>query len=80
MFVDAVASVGAAPPEDIPVGPNFFRFSDDDEFAALLRGASIEPVVVRTLEFARGPKPDALWRDCSAGLCDARARPRPAGG
>ena len=77
-----LAAVGAAPPEDIPVGPNFFRFSDDDEFAALLRGASIEPVVVRTLEFTRrGPElgcavGGTARRDCA----DARARPRPAGG
>ena len=79
VFVDAVASVGAAPPEDIPVGPNFFRFSDDDEFAALLRGASIEPVV-RADAGVRRSAPGCAVGGTARRDCAARARPRPAGG
>jgi len=74
VFVDAVAAVGAAPTDDIPVGPNFFRFSDDDEFAALLRGASIESVEVRTLEFTHVvPSSDALWEGMLGGTVRTRA-------
>ena len=29
-FIGAVRSVGAQPSPDIPAGPDFFRFSDDD--------------------------------------------------
>ena len=37
VFLDAVAEAGATPPEDLPTGPDFFRFAADDEFDALLR-------------------------------------------
>jgi ubiquinone/menaquinone biosynthesis C-methylase UbiE len=36
VFLDAVAEAGADPPDEIPVGPPFFRFSDEQEFARLL--------------------------------------------
>ena len=37
MFFDAVAEARALPPADLPHGPDFFRFSDDEAFAAALR-------------------------------------------
>ncbi|HEY7630432.1 MAG TPA: methyltransferase domain-containing protein [Thermoleophilaceae bacterium] len=48
---EAVAAAGATPPADIPAGPDIFRFSDEDEFAGLLRGAGLESVEVRTVAF-----------------------------
>jgi SAM-dependent methyltransferase len=51
VFLDAVAAAGATPPADIPQGPDFFRFSHQDEFAGLLRGAALEHVEVQTLAF-----------------------------
>jgi len=62
VFLDAVAAAGASPPTDIPAGPDFFRFSHEDEFANLLRGAGLEGVTVQTLAFAHPvASPEQLW-------------------
>jgi SAM-dependent methyltransferase len=62
VFVDAMAAAGAAPPADLPVGPPFFRFSDEAEFAALLTGAGYGDVVVATVAFLHPvPSAEALW-------------------
>lgn len=62
VLVDAVAEAGAAPPQDVPAGPPIFRFSDDDEFAALLRAQRLADIHVRTISFShREPSPEALW-------------------
>ena len=62
VFLDAAAEAGATPPDDIPKGPDFFRFSADEEFAALLRGAGLEAVEVRTVAFPlESPSSDDLW-------------------
>jgi SAM-dependent methyltransferase len=37
VFLDAVAEAGATAPKDLPTGPDFFRFSVDEEFDALMR-------------------------------------------
>ena len=47
VLVDAMAAAGAAPPQHLPVGPPIFRFSDDREFADLLRGRRLEDIAVR---------------------------------
>jgi SAM-dependent methyltransferase len=51
VFLDAVAAAGAAAPAEIPRGPDFFRYSREEEFAGLLRGAGLEDVEVQTLAF-----------------------------
>jgi SAM-dependent methyltransferase len=62
VLVDAVAEVGATPPEDLPVGPDFFRFSVDDEFDALLREAGLEERQVETIAFThRVSSAGELW-------------------
>jgi SAM-dependent methyltransferase len=62
VFLDAVAEAGARPPEDLPVGPDFFRFSVDEEFDSLLRGQGLEDRVVRTIAFShRVSTADELW-------------------
>jgi SAM-dependent methyltransferase len=62
LFIDAVAAAGASSPTDIPTGPDFFRFSHEDEFAHLLRGAGLESVTVQTLAFThRVDSADELW-------------------
>ena len=62
VLVDAVASAGATPPSDIPVGPPIFRFADDQEFAALLRGQGLGDIAVSTIAFSHTERsPDALW-------------------
>jgi SAM-dependent methyltransferase len=62
VFLEAVAEAGANPPHDLPVGPPFFRFSDDDELAGLLRDQRLEDVQVRTIAFSLAESsPDAFW-------------------
>ncbi len=62
VFLDAVAAAGATAPADVPRGPDFFRFSREDEFAGLLRGAGLEDVGVETLEFTHSVvSADELW-------------------
>ena len=55
LVLDAFAGAGATPPQDLPPGPPFFRFSDDREFEALLRGSGLTQVVVTTIEFRTVP-------------------------
>jgi ubiquinone/menaquinone biosynthesis C-methylase UbiE len=68
VVLDAVAAAGASPPEDIPVGPPFFRFSDEQEFARLLRNSGLEDVQVRTISFVHHePSADTLWHGMLGG-------------
>ena len=68
VLVDAMAAAGAAPPQHLPVGPPIFRFSDDREFADLLRGRRLEDIAVETISFShRMPSSDALWRGLLGG-------------
>ena len=62
VLVDAVAEVGATPPEDLPAGPDFFRFSVDDEFDALLRDGGLEERRLETIVFTHDMRTaDELW-------------------
>jgi ubiquinone/menaquinone biosynthesis C-methylase UbiE len=68
VFLDAVAEAGASPPEGIPVGPPFFRFSDNDEFLRLLRDQGLEDARVETVSFIHeASSPDEVWRGMLAG-------------
>lgn len=73
VLVDAATEVGAQLPADIPAGPPFFRFSEEDEFVRLLRGAGLSDVDVQTVAFThRVASGDELW----AGLMDGTVRIR----
>jgi SAM-dependent methyltransferase len=62
VFLDAVAEAGATPPEDLPAGPDFFRFSRDEELDALLGERGLVDREVRTIAFThRVSTPDELW-------------------
>jgi ubiquinone/menaquinone biosynthesis C-methylase UbiE len=62
VFLDAVAAAGAVAPEEIPVGPSFFRFSDEQEFRRLLSDHGLEDIEVGTISFSHcEPSADALW-------------------
>lgn len=68
VVVDALAEAGATPPADLPAGPPFFRFSDDEEFAGLLRGEGFEAVDVQTIAFKHSEaSADALWHGLLGG-------------
>lgn len=62
VFLDAIADAGATPSADIPVGPPFFRFSIDEQFAALLGACGLTGVEVNTIAFNHPvPTTDELW-------------------
>ena len=62
VFLDAVAEAGATPPAGVPAGPNFFRFSVDEEMDALFRDQGLENRQVRTIAFTlRVSTADELW-------------------
>ena len=68
VFLDAVAAVGASPPEEVPPGPDFFRFSREPEFEALLSGAGLDDVNIRTIAFSHTvASPDELWEGLLGG-------------
>jgi ubiquinone/menaquinone biosynthesis C-methylase UbiE len=68
VFLDAVTEAGADPPEEIPVGPPFFRFSDEQEFARLLADQQLEDIKVETITFSHQvSSPDELWLGLLAG-------------
>jgi SAM-dependent methyltransferase len=62
LFLDAVADAGATPPRDLPTGPDFFRFSVDEEFDALLREQGLDERAVSTIAFSHQlASADELW-------------------
>jgi ubiquinone/menaquinone biosynthesis C-methylase UbiE len=62
VVIDAVAEAGAETPDEIPVGPPFFRFADDAEFARLLEEAGLDRVRVETISFLHQvDSADELW-------------------
>jgi len=74
VVLEALAAAGARPPQDIPVGPPFFRFSEEQEFARLLRSQGLEDVQVQTIAFThRERSADALWRGLLEGTVRTRA-------
>ena len=70
VFIDALHRAGAIPPPDIPTGPPLFRFSAEDEFAAVLRAAGLRHVVAQGQAFTycvstlrlSGQEPWGVWR------------------
>lgn len=62
VMLDSIAETGASPPDDLPAGPPFFRFSDDGEFARLLAAAQLDGAEVETIEFPQAfPSSEVLW-------------------
>ena len=62
VMLEAIAESGAEPPDDLPAGPPFFRFSDDAEFARLLSDAGLEAEEVRTIEWRQSfPDGETVW-------------------
>jgi len=68
VFLDAFAEVGATPPPDIPAGPAFFQFADDEKFASLLAGCGLSGVEVTTVAFDHRVESGAqLWQGMLGG-------------
>lgn len=63
VFGDAIADVGVESTPEVSDGPDPYRFSDDPELEALLRGAGLDELAVETLSLTLAvPNADALWR------------------
>jgi SAM-dependent methyltransferase len=74
VFMDAVAETGAAAPDSVPAGPDFFRFADEDELVGLLIGAGLVDVEVETIEFRHSlGGADELWSGMLGGTVRVRA-------
>ena len=68
LFLDAVAEAGATLPDELPPGPDVFRFSADDEFDALMRAHGLEDRAIERVEFThRVATADELWTGFLAG-------------
>jgi SAM-dependent methyltransferase len=68
VFLDAAAEAGATPPEDLPAGPDFFRFSADEDFDALLSHGGLEDRAVETIAFSHPfASSDELWHGLLGG-------------
>lgn len=75
VLLEAVASATAGgPPPDIPVGPPFFRFSEEAEFTRLLADAGLEGIRIDTVAFSlHAASADALWHGLLGGTVRAAA-------
>jgi SAM-dependent methyltransferase len=51
-LVGAVADAEVSPPSDVPHGPPFFQFGEDEVFRALLVGAGFADVEIHSVTFA----------------------------
>jgi SAM-dependent methyltransferase len=68
VFLDAFTEAGATPPDDLPVGPPFFRYAIDEQFAALLGGNGLTGIEVKTIAFShRVSSADDLWNGMLTG-------------
>lgn len=69
VFLDSFAEAGAMPPPDIPAGPAFFQFADDEKFAKLLTGSGLTGVEITTVAFDHQiQSADELWQGMLGGM------------
>jgi len=62
VFLDAVAEARASPPADLPPGPDFFLFSNDEAFTAALHRQGLTSVDVTDITFVqRFASADEVW-------------------
>ena len=63
IFRDTIAELQVTLPPDVPLGHNMLRFSDTGEFLRLMRGASLDEVVVEEHNAVYSvPDAETLWR------------------
>lgn len=68
VLLDAEAEAGASPPADVPLGPPFFHFSDQQEMVRLLGDPGLEDIEVDGLSFVHSvSSPEHLWRGLLGG-------------
>jgi SAM-dependent methyltransferase len=68
ILADALAECGVTRPQEAAAGPDPYRFADDDEFRALLRGAGCREVEIRSVSFThRVRDANELWHGLLGG-------------
>ncbi len=68
VFLASFEAVGAQPPSDIPAGPRFYRFADEQEFSALLASGGLSDVRITTVSFDHQIRSaDDLWQGMLGG-------------
>ncbi len=68
VFLASFEAAGAAAPPGVPAGPPFFRFADEQEFAALLNGGGLRDVEVTTVAFDHKIRSaEELWQGMLGG-------------
>jgi SAM-dependent methyltransferase len=82
VLLDAVARAQAAVPPDLPVGPDFFRFSTEPELVGLLTRHGFGRITVRDVSFLHPVStPDEFWHGLLSGTVRTaaivRAQPEP---
>ena len=74
VLVDAIEDVGVSAPTDVPAGPPFFRFADENELTTLITGAGLADPAVDTVEFPlHVGSADELWDGLIEGAVRMRA-------
>jgi ubiquinone/menaquinone biosynthesis C-methylase UbiE len=69
VFLDSFAEAGATPPPDIPAGPAFFQFADDEKFTKLLTGSGLNGVEITTVAFDHQiQSAEELWQGMLGGM------------
>jgi SAM-dependent methyltransferase len=62
VVADAIADIGVERPPELAGGPDSYRFSDDPEFAGLLRRVGLEEVEVEAIDLTlEAPDADTFW-------------------
>jgi SAM-dependent methyltransferase len=62
ILVEALRASGVTRPEDVPAGPDPYRFADDSRFRELLGGAGLVDVAVEAVAFTQRVRdPEELW-------------------
>jgi len=68
VFLASFEEAGALPPQDIPAGPRFFGFADEEAFASLLMDSGLSDVQITTISFGHQiQSAEELWRGMLGG-------------
>ena len=68
VLVEALRACGVTHSDDVPAGPDPYRFADEDEFRELLRGAGLVDVAVEPIAFSQLVRDaDELWQGMLGG-------------
>jgi len=74
VFLDAFSEAGAKPPADLPAGPPFFRYAEEEKLLALLTDNGLSEVDIETIAFSHHVgSADELWNGILSSTVRTRA-------